>query len=209
MSSGCDQSEWGPNVDKTQLCLRLADRSSARFESRRSMEWNTHFGLWALLGGGSAAVMSTEWSPSGWLFFLTAVSVIILLIVYSLYFLPWLARSLERDMKTSYYWETAALRFSGLKHGVPTSLQSGNKESGTRWPNAQEMTENDWATGEFLQSGNCCERHPVQHCQLAMTVFVGAFLLLVMFDKYQKVSSAGSRIQFESARIEGMITVVK
>ncbi len=128
--------------ERIEHYLRLADRASERFESRRTLEWRLAFGVWLLFAAGAVAVLNIDWSPNRPIAALGTLMSVGIVVVYTGTWLPYLNRSHQREARTAYFWETCvekALSKDGSRI-LPAYLRPENKHPDDR------VSECEWAT---------------------------------------------------------------
>ena len=194
---------------KADLYLKLADRASSRFESRRSMEWKTNFGLWTLFAGASALVISSSWKPSTPMVFLLTIVSLCAWGAYSFYWLQYLAESFEREGKTAWFWERAASITIDSEIQLPKSLHPGNGSDGDNYPEPlvqasdaqeRESTENGYVTKAFTWE-RIKTYHAAQRCEVALTLGLVLLFSGVLIEKSWSVPEKQS-ITFDGVKVE-------
>ena len=138
--SECPQDEPQPENSQAktvELLLELSKKASERFDKRQSIGWKLSFGLWLGLASGAGLVWKAEASISPWpwaVLLLAGIAGILYAVVYFYYelFIEWMGESNRRDIKTSYYWETAATDV--LRYPLPPGLAPNKSLAYEEWP---------------------------------------------------------------------------
>jgi hypothetical protein len=95
------------DVEKAGLLLELSKKAYARFEGRQTMGWKLSIGLWLGFASGAGIVLQTNTSIPRWGPLIILGLVAVVLYGYWQLLITWMGRSNRRDIKSSYYWETA------------------------------------------------------------------------------------------------------
>src|SRR5687768_683126 len=106
---------------KAEFFDRLAKAARQRFDSRRTVEWQICFGLWAAFGVGAGFVAgSGNWKPGA----VEAVAAAAIALVAVAVFYRWATErhaNDQTDMQTSYFWESAVEKLTGTE--LPQELR--------------------------------------------------------------------------------------
>jgi hypothetical protein len=165
--------------------LELAKTAQSRFDSRRDIEWKVTVALWTLFGAATAAVITSRvWSAPLLLVVFLTMGVFVVVLLYGLWWLPYLAKSFRRDQRTSYYWESGVQLLTGTK--LPLNLDPGYEIK-----NGSPIKLKDWIRMEDCPIPNSicggevsATLHNSQRSQFYLTLAFAFLFIIVIWGKW-------------------------
>jgi hypothetical protein len=173
-----------------KLYLELAKSAQGRFDSRRDVEWKVTVALWTLYGAASAAAIGVERiSAPAWQMAAVTLVALVIVVVYGVLWLPFLAKEFKRDQRTSYFWESGVQSLLSTK--LCKTLDPGYKftEPGTldrkpEWIRMEECSEESIIIGKPPNGFP----HRSQWSQLIITVAIAVLFVFLLWAKWSVVN---------------------
>ncbi len=191
-------------MPKSEVCLRLAEHAAKRYESFRGVHWRINFGLWTLLAGGAALVLTLEAPITTGQFWIGCIIAVSLFLIYFFLWMPYSHMVFQRNQRQSFWWESHVHQIiypkaadKGQYPGLPKRLSPWKKPLGqsscgmrfvewclswlgktdVRWPNAYDGRQND---AEAVREP---PYHPSHFIEISITVLVLIFFMAALSVK--------------------------
>ncbi len=159
---------------------RLAKAARQRFDSRRTIEWQICFGLWAAFGVGAGFVAgASNWKPGA----VEAVVASAIALAAAVVFYLWASSRHDNDqtdMQTCYFWESAIEKLTGTE--LPAKLRPNG------WLRADSP-----ADASLTAAKNRSPLYQTIMTSLFALVFAGAVI-----SKAASSSDSPSKVTFET-----------
>ena len=179
---------------KAGLYYKLAERAWSRCQTRANRNWKISLALWTMLGVAAALVLTNDvWTPNRLEVFASFGFVVLILLLYSFFWIPIVQAYCERDQMTSYFWENRILEV--LKKPLPEGLdpayepgKTGQKKTGRQWPDPytgamKKPDSKPWEPSSRL--------HPLQWAQIIITLIAGLLLVIACWVRWFHHGSHG------------------
>lgn len=112
------------NKIKADIFYKIAQRAADRHESRRRMEWQVALALWTALAVAAGFAVNSSWTPNTVEVFVSTV-VALAALICTVVWLQYLETTFARDMRASYFWETALEKLAGQRKPVALEPNPG------------------------------------------------------------------------------------
>lgn len=197
-----DEQEKATRAD---VFLRLAERASARFDSRRPVELGVTYAIWGGLGGSSVAVITSnsfvsfnkDQLLSGWLIFaVISIGLGLALHYFHSEFLHQINKANWQDSRTSYWWEQLAMIEVGESlpsclSNHPQSRVAGSTNDQSVWLHPLDAEGCTNGASQYPRCWNCptCPSsrrmtpHPLQRFQVGVSMSLYVFLCVAIVER--------------------------
>jgi hypothetical protein len=173
---------------------KLAKSAWDRFHSRRDGDWKMAIGLWTLFGGGIVGVATARMPLPREFFWWALGGTFIIVSAYGAYWLPYIADRMQRDARTSYYWE------SGIQNLLQRHVPPGFEPNTVEPPPANQLWVTMPAEGEddpqkpTKDEVKCLRNlHESQKCLLGIVVGLAVIFLGILWARTPSRPGADSR----------------